>query len=435
MAPSPLPVFPSRRWLRRRTGPKDRLTCDGDPASVPLRTPGGNTKTRRSAIAALVAVARVDQCAISTGSTTSSTPSLRPRRPLLPPPQPKRAAARPRRRPSRPRRTQERLEALAEARPEGTAGVRTAASSLDPAPGWAGEHVLNAKADDSKPAIAAEPVLAIRLRGRDPLRGPSPAPGTALPRGWHCRCHKDGGATWGAQRPLCACKGSGQFDPIIEVVPDTGAIYFAVHERVQRDVHPLQRSRQDLVGTGQDLRQGQLEQQTGPRSERRWSRRLRQLERPEGRRSVARPVPRRRQDMDPDPPGERREVLLRVRRGRDVQRTRGLRRGGGDVRGAAPDWTDPPRCTPSSPTIGARPGATSSWTRSRRRSPARTAARTTTRDTWRSRPTLGARSRSHTTRRRPITGCSASTCVARPTGGAGATARHSRSTASTRPRP
>ena len=36
---------------------------------------------------------------------------------------------------------------------------------------------------------------------------------------------KDGGATWGEQRPLCACKGSGQFDPIIEVVPDTGAVY------------------------------------------------------------------------------------------------------------------------------------------------------------------------------------------------------------------
>ena len=25
--------------------------------------------------------------------------------------------------------------------------------------------------------------------------------------------------------PLCACKGSGQFDPIIEVVPDTGDVY------------------------------------------------------------------------------------------------------------------------------------------------------------------------------------------------------------------
>ena len=26
-------------------------------------------------------------------------------------------------------------------------------------------------------------------------------------------------------KPLCACKGSGQFDPIIEVVPGTGAVY------------------------------------------------------------------------------------------------------------------------------------------------------------------------------------------------------------------
>jgi hypothetical protein len=33
------------------------------------------------------------------------------------------------------------------------------------------------------------------------------------------------GVTWSEGVPLCACKGSGQFDPIIEVVPNTGHVY------------------------------------------------------------------------------------------------------------------------------------------------------------------------------------------------------------------
>ena len=39
------------------------------------------------------------------------------------------------------------------------------------------------------------------------------------------RISSDGGATWGPSKPLCACKGGGQFDPIIEVVPRTGSVY------------------------------------------------------------------------------------------------------------------------------------------------------------------------------------------------------------------
>jgi hypothetical protein len=36
----------------------------------------------------------------------------------------------------------------------------------------------------------------------------------------------DGGSTWGAQNPLCVCVGAGaQYDPTIEVVPNTGAVY------------------------------------------------------------------------------------------------------------------------------------------------------------------------------------------------------------------
>jgi len=36
----------------------------------------------------------------------------------------------------------------------------------------------------------------------------------------------DGGATWGAERYICVCKRvHGQFDPLVEVVPNTGAVY------------------------------------------------------------------------------------------------------------------------------------------------------------------------------------------------------------------
>ena len=37
--------------------------------------------------------------------------------------------------------------------------------------------------------------------------------------------HRTAGRRSAAGKPLCACKGSGQFDPIIEVVPGTGAVY------------------------------------------------------------------------------------------------------------------------------------------------------------------------------------------------------------------
>ena len=38
---------------------------------------------------------------------------------------------------------------------------------------------------------------------------------------------KDGGATWGKQAAAVRLQGRGQFDPIIEVVPDTGNVYAA----------------------------------------------------------------------------------------------------------------------------------------------------------------------------------------------------------------
>ena len=72
----------------------------------------------------------------------------------------------------------------------------------------------------------------------------------------------------------------------------------AVHERLQRPVHEVDRPRRDLVGTGQDLRLGVLERQADHRDERQRPGRLRRLQRPDRRRPMARPVARRRRDVD-----------------------------------------------------------------------------------------------------------------------------------------
>jgi hypothetical protein len=116
-----------------------------------------------------------------------------------------------------------REEALAEAVAAGRFGVRRPTRGAA-APGWAGESVLTATTDDWEPAIAADPtapyvyVLATRY-GVKPCPGNCPTPWIAL------AVSTNGGGTWGTPRALCACKGSGQFDPIIEVVPGTGAVY------------------------------------------------------------------------------------------------------------------------------------------------------------------------------------------------------------------
>src|SRR4051794_4280110 len=95
-----------------------------------------------------------------------------------------------------------------------------------PAQGWAGEQPFEATApDDWEPAVAADPhspwvyVLVTRYGVTKPCGGNCPTPYIAL------RASSDGGATFGPSQPLCACKGSGQFDPIIEVVPNTGDVY------------------------------------------------------------------------------------------------------------------------------------------------------------------------------------------------------------------
>jgi len=118
-------------------------------------------------------------------------------------------------------RAHERAEAFQEAVAAGTAGKPFAVAAA-PAAGWAGEQLLDAAADDWEPAIAADPtgpyvyILATRYGTTKPCPGNCPDPWIALERS------SDNGVTWTDGVPLCACKGSGQFDPIIEVVPGPG---------------------------------------------------------------------------------------------------------------------------------------------------------------------------------------------------------------------
>jgi hypothetical protein len=132
--------------------------------------------------------------------------------------------------------TERRLEALEAATERGTAGQagkreylkRSAAgagsTAATAAVGWAGEVPADPTFDDWEPAIAADPtsayvyILTTRY-GPKPCSGNCPSPYIAL------LVSSNGGASFGAPKALCPCKGSGQFDPIIEVVPSNGAVY------------------------------------------------------------------------------------------------------------------------------------------------------------------------------------------------------------------
>jgi len=120
--------------------------------------------------------------------------------------------------------TEKRLEALREARAAGRFG-RAQAVVASPAAGWTGEQVMDARTDDWEPAVAADPnsshvyLITTRYGEAKPCSGNCPIPHIAI------EISSDNGSTWTEGEPLCACKGSGQFDPIIEVVPDTGHVY------------------------------------------------------------------------------------------------------------------------------------------------------------------------------------------------------------------
>jgi BNR repeat protein len=122
--------------------------------------------------------------------------------------------------------TEQRLEALAQAKANGTFGQKIAATAA-PASGWVGSRVLSSTSDDWEPAVATDPkapyvyLLTTRYAERDC--------GVHCPTPWiPLTISKDGGATWGPQLPLCACdRSKAQYDPTIEVVPNTGAVYSA----------------------------------------------------------------------------------------------------------------------------------------------------------------------------------------------------------------
>jgi hypothetical protein len=122
----------------------------------------------------------------------------------------------------------ERLQALARARARGAFGGATA-PTIQPAPGWVGSRLLNPSTDDWEPAVATDPaapyvyLLTTRYGVQPPgCSSHCPSPFIALTRS------PDGGTTFGPQVPLCLCLGSkAQYDPTIEVVPNTGAVYSA----------------------------------------------------------------------------------------------------------------------------------------------------------------------------------------------------------------
>jgi hypothetical protein len=120
--------------------------------------------------------------------------------------------------------TEKRLEELEQAKVAGRFGAQIAATTT-PAPGWVGSRVMNSTTDDWEPAVATDPaapyVYMLTTRyGTRACGSHCPTPFIAM------AISSNGGATFGPQKPLCEClRAKAQYDPIIEVVPNTGDVY------------------------------------------------------------------------------------------------------------------------------------------------------------------------------------------------------------------
>ena len=139
-----------------------------------------------------------------------------------------------------------RLDALREAKADGTFGQREHVV-LAAAPGMGGRA-----ADERRAPTTGSPRSPPTPTPRSSTWSPpgtrrSRARATARARGWRWRSPRTEGPPGATGVPLCACKGSAQFDPIIEVVPNTGHVYAALHERLQRGVHQVDEPRPDVV--------------------------------------------------------------------------------------------------------------------------------------------------------------------------------------------
>ena len=122
--------------------------------------------------------------------------------------------------------TQERLEALEQARTQGTLGL-VEPLAVKAAPGWRGERVWRSGTDDWEPAVAGRPgssrvyMLTTRYGSKPACKRSCPDPAVRL------RASQDGGLHWGRDRYLCRCRGSkNQYDPQIEMSAD-GSLYAA----------------------------------------------------------------------------------------------------------------------------------------------------------------------------------------------------------------
>jgi hypothetical protein len=122
----------------------------------------------------------------------------------------------------------QRVDALVRAESRGAFGA-PAPQTTHPTSGWVGSRLLSASTDDWEPAVATDPsapwvyLLTTRYGVLPPgCASHCPSPFITL------TSSSDGGSSFGAQVPLCLCLGAkAQYDPVIEVVPNTGVVYAA----------------------------------------------------------------------------------------------------------------------------------------------------------------------------------------------------------------